>query len=188
MGVHSCGKNKLSSRPVGEIKVWIKPFQRFAGAQGSALSRTPQSPKFPFETRGSARVSTKLSFQAPPAGGKTLLRAKRAHENQPADWFSILPLSFDSRTVGRTGDSPSKGNEGQRMGNPWFLTLWEPVFLPHQSYREPPIGWESTNSAQRVRAVRRSLLCWGYEVKVYFMGQLRAKYRFCAVWALRAAV
>ena len=74
------------------------------------------------------------------------------------------------------------------MGNPWFLTLWEPVFLPHQSYCEPPIGWESTNSAQRVRAVRRSLLCWGYEVTVYFMEQLRAKYRFCAVWALSAAV
>ena len=31
------------------------------------------------------------------------------------------------------------------------------------------------NAAQRVRAVRRSRLCWGYAVNVYFMEQLRAK-------------
>ena len=40
------------------IEVWIKPFQRFAGSQGSALSRIPQDAESPFETRGSARVST----------------------------------------------------------------------------------------------------------------------------------
>ena len=55
------------------------------------------------------------------------------------------------------------------------LTLWEPVFLPHPSYCVPPTGWESTNSAQRVRTVRRSRLCWHYEVTKYFKEQLRTK-------------
>ncbi len=44
------------------------------------------------------------------------------------------------------------------------------------------------SSARRVRAVRRSCLCWDYEVAVYFKGRLRAKYRFSTVRALSAAV
>ena len=31
------------------IEVWIKPFQRFAGSQGSALSRIPQDAESPFD-------------------------------------------------------------------------------------------------------------------------------------------
>ena len=53
---------------------------------------------------------------------------------------------------------------------------------------QPPIGWESTNSAQRERAVRRSLLCWDCVANAKFMGPLRTKYRFCTVQALSAAV
>ena len=41
------------------IEVWIKPFQRFAGSQGSALSRSPQRAKFPFETRCPPRFQFK---------------------------------------------------------------------------------------------------------------------------------
>ena len=47
---------------------------------------------------------------------------------------------------------------------------------------------ESTNSARRMCTVRRFRLCWDCAVNANFMGQLRAKYRFCAVWALSAAV
>ena len=68
----------------------------------------------------------------------------------------------------------------------YFKAHSRPFVTPF--FRSPFMAWECTNSAQRVRAVRRSLLCWGYEVTVYFMGQLRAKYRFCAVRALSAAV
>ena len=88
----------------------------------------------------------------------------------------------------RTKGSFKKGTENQRMGNPWFLTLWEPVFLPHPGYCVPPIGWESMNSAQRERVVRRSLLCWHYGFAARVLGQLRIKYRFCIAQALRAAV
>jgi len=88
----------------------------------------------------------------------------------------------------RTEGSFKKGTENQRMDNLRFSTLWEPVFPCHPGYCVPPIGWECTNSAQRVRAVRRSRLSWDYAGNVNFMGQLRAKYRFCAVRALRAAV
>ena len=44
------------------------------------------------------------------------------------------------------------------------------------------------NSARRMCTVRRFRLCWDCAVNANFMGQLRAKYRFCAVWALSAAV
>ena len=49
-------------------------------------------------------------------------------------------------------------------------------------------GWESTNSARRERAVRRTLLCWDCVANAKFMGQLRTKYRFCIAQALSAAV
>ncbi|WP_412106533.1 hypothetical protein [Butyricicoccus pullicaecorum] len=49
------------------IEVSIKPFQRFAGSQGSALSRTPQSPKSPFETRCPTRVSIKTNKKERPS-------------------------------------------------------------------------------------------------------------------------
>ena len=39
------------------------------------------------------------------------------------------------------------------------LVPLRPVFLPHPGYCVPPIGWESTNSAQRERAMRRFCLC-----------------------------
>ena len=135
MGVHSCGKNKLSSRPAGEIKVWIKPFQRFAGSQGSALSRPSQRAKSPIETRDSARVSTKLSFQARPAGRKTLLRAKRAHEKRlkrfsHSGWHRTLAVSFPEQPGGletilrrRTKSSFKKGTENQRMDNLRFSSI-----------------------------------------------------------------
>ena len=66
------------------------------------------------------------------------------------------------------------------FGNPFSLSV--------RCTFQPPIGWECTNSARRVRAVRRSRLSWDYAETANFMGQLRAKYRFCAVRALRAAV
>ena len=146
------------------------------------------------------RKSTKFSFSALAAASKTLLRAKRAHEKRlkrfsHGGWRRTFAVSFPEQPGGletilrrRTKSSFKKGTENQRMGNPWFLTLWEPVFLPHPGYCVPPIGWESTNFAQRERAVRRSLLCWDCVANAKFMGQLRTKYRFCIAQALRAAV
>ncbi len=72
-------------------EVWIKPFQRFAGSQGRALSRPSQRAKSPFETRCPTRVLIKLSFSARPQT-RNSLRPMAAHENQPADWFSVLRL------------------------------------------------------------------------------------------------
>ena len=57
-------------------KAFASLSRKAAGSQGSALSRTPQSAKLSFETRYSVRVSTKLSFEAPPTGGKTLFESR----------------------------------------------------------------------------------------------------------------
>ena len=107
--------------------------------------------KSPFETRCPTRVSIKLSFKALAAASKTLLRTKCAHENQPADWFSVLrlrrtpffvhglaeqvghsltgkyPTGIFSDSVRllrrRTKGSFRKGTENQRMGNLRFASI-----------------------------------------------------------------
>ena len=65
--------------------------RKAAGSQGRALSRPSQRAKSPFETRCPTRVSIKLSFSARPQT-RNSLRPMAAHENQPADWFSVLRL------------------------------------------------------------------------------------------------
>ena len=44
--------------------------RKAAGSQGSALSRIPQDAESPFETRGSARVSTKNNFKRRPQAAR----------------------------------------------------------------------------------------------------------------------
>ena len=63
----SAEKKSRGDRPKGGNEVSIKPFQRFAGSQGRALSRTPQSPKSPFETRCPTRVSIKTNKKERPS-------------------------------------------------------------------------------------------------------------------------
>ena len=59
------GVDKISaekSRRRSPAKAFASLSRKAAGSQGSALSRTPQSAKFSFESRCSARDSTYLSF------------------------------------------------------------------------------------------------------------------------------
>ena len=57
---HGKGKHRTPN------EVSIKPFQRFAGSQGRALRRAPQSAELSFETRCPARVSIKQKIKARP--------------------------------------------------------------------------------------------------------------------------
>ena len=72
-------------------EVWIKPFQRFAGSQGRALSRVPQDAKSPFDFPVPRKgKSTKLSFQAPPAGGESsVLRSWLGRTSRPQPYGKI---------------------------------------------------------------------------------------------------
>ena len=72
-------------------KAFASLSRKAAGPQGRALSRPSQRAKSPFETRCPTRVSIKLSFSARPQT-RNSLRPMAAHENQPADWFSVLRL------------------------------------------------------------------------------------------------
>ena len=67
------------------IEVWIKPFQRFAGSQGSALSRIPQDAESPFETRGSARVSTNSRFKRRPQAARLFCAQSALIRPDPLD-------------------------------------------------------------------------------------------------------
>ena len=172
----------LQDSTVPLIEVWIKPFQRFAGSQGSALSRIPQDAESPLETRGSARVSTKLSFQARPAGRKTLLRAKRAHEKRlkrfsHSGWRRTFAVLFPDQSGGL--ELPLlRGTKAKGWTTYGFPPFGNPFSLSVRYTFQPPTGWECTNSARRMRAVRRSRLSWHYAVAVYFMGQLRCSTGF----------
>ena len=117
------------------------------------------------------------------------MRAKRAHENQP-HWvgFPFCRYRLISDQSGGLVSPLRRGTESKGWTTYGFPPLATPFSLSVRYTFQPPLGWECTNSARRERAVRRSCLCWDYEVAVYFKEQLRAEYRFSAVRALSAAV
>ena len=63
-------RNTSPHSPPKPNKAFASLSRKAAGSQGSALSRRPQTAKSPFETRGSARVSTKNNFQRRPQAAR----------------------------------------------------------------------------------------------------------------------
>ena len=113
------------------IEVWIKPFQRFAGSQGSALSRIPQDAESPFETRGSARVSTNSRFKRRPQAARLFCAQSALMKTNLRIGFQFCPCRLSPEQSGgletllrrRTKGSFKKGTENQRMDNLRFSSI-----------------------------------------------------------------
>ncbi|WP_370811834.1 hypothetical protein [Butyricicoccus pullicaecorum] len=70
------------------IEVWIKPFQRFAGSQGRALSRPSQRAESPFDSRYPTResIQTNKKGKTVPSDGLS----KKLRDLRVALFFFIL--------------------------------------------------------------------------------------------------
>jgi len=71
--------------PAGEIEAFASLSRKAAGSQGSALSRIPQDAEFPFETRGSARVSTNSRFKRRPQAARLFCAQSALIRPDPLD-------------------------------------------------------------------------------------------------------
>ena len=126
-----CIRDSVQGSTAPPIEVWIKPFQRFAGSQGSALSRIPQDAESPFETRGSARVSTNSRFKRRPQAARLFCAQSALMKTNLRIGFQFCPCRLSPEQSGgletllrrRTKGSFKKGTENQRMDNLRFSSI-----------------------------------------------------------------
>ena len=109
--------------PAGEIEAFASLSRKAAGSQGRALSRTPQSPKSPFDFRF-AKINQTLVSSARRSEQDSFARQARSYENQP-HWvgFPFCRYRLIADQSGGLVVPLRRGNEGQRMGNLRFSSI-----------------------------------------------------------------